>query len=127
MDEECFLWAIANDPQDMAPRLIFTDWLLDYGQEAREEFIRIQVHHQTGSLPHTFTIRGRNIDELLVYRRSNLEEICPVDLRKLHLSPRLRGPFHRERVADDGGWIAVALDRPCVDDLATLLLDRRRR
>ncbi len=59
-------------------------------------------------------------------RRSHVEEGRPVDLRELHPSPRLRGPFHRERVADGRTWVAVALERPGVDDLAALLLHRRQ-
>ena len=62
----------------------------------------------------------------LPFRRSHVEEVRPVDLRELHLSPRLWGPFHRERVADDCTRIAVALERPGVNDLASLLLDRRQ-
>src|SRR5207237_226947 len=62
----------------------------------------------------------------LPHRRRHVEELRSVDLRKFHLPSRLRGPFHRERVADDGTWIAVALERPGVNDLSTLLRYRRQ-
>src|ERR1035438_6102301 len=62
----------------------------------------------------------------LPFCRSHVEKICPVDLRELHVSPRFRRPFNREGVAGDCAWIAVTLERPCVNDLAALLLDRRQ-
>ena len=39
----------------------------------------------------------------------------------------VRRPFHRERVALEGGGVAIALERPSVDDLAAFLLDRFQR
>src|SRR5262245_51098985 len=40
--ESAFLDAIADDPDDDAPRLIFADWLTEKG-DARGEFIQVQV------------------------------------------------------------------------------------
>src|ERR1019366_6573390 len=62
----------------------------------------------------------------LAFRRSHVEELRSVDLRELHLPPRLRRPFHRERVADGCSRIAVALEGPSVNDLASLLRNRRQ-
>jgi len=44
MDEMLpFLRAIAANPGDDAPRLVFADWLTEYDQPARAEFIRLQI------------------------------------------------------------------------------------
>ena len=41
--EDAFMEDIIADPDDDAPRLIYADWLDDHGQEARAEFIRVQI------------------------------------------------------------------------------------
>jgi uncharacterized protein (TIGR02996 family) len=40
---DAFLQAILDAPRDDAPRLLFADWLEEYGDADRAEFIRIQV------------------------------------------------------------------------------------
>jgi len=40
---DAFLQAILDAPDDNAPRLLFADWLEEYGDADRAEFIRIQV------------------------------------------------------------------------------------
>lgn len=40
---DAFLQAILDAPDDDAPRLLFADWLEEYGDADRAEFIRIQV------------------------------------------------------------------------------------
>src|SRR5262245_32988540 len=40
--EDAFLKAIAKDPENDAPRLVFADWLDEHGQPERAEFIRLQ-------------------------------------------------------------------------------------
>src|SRR4051794_36803701 len=60
-------------------------------------------------------------------RRRHVEELGQVDLGELHLSPGLRGPFHRERVTGQRTRIALAPERPCVNELASLLLHRLQR
>ncbi len=42
MSEQAFVQAIAGDPDNDAPRLIFADWLDDCGQSPRAELIRVQ-------------------------------------------------------------------------------------
>src|SRR5438552_3203827 len=42
-DSEGFLRAIAEDPEDDVPRLVFADWLEERG-DSRGEFMRLQVH-----------------------------------------------------------------------------------
>lgn len=42
-EREAFLRAICTNPDDDTPRLVFADWLQENGDEARAEFIRVQV------------------------------------------------------------------------------------
>jgi uncharacterized protein (TIGR02996 family) len=42
-EERDLLRAIAHDPDDDAPRLVFSDWLEEHGQPERAAFIRTQV------------------------------------------------------------------------------------
>src|ERR1039457_4318478 len=57
-------------------------------------------------------------------RLIQVEEFGPVHLRECGHTPRVRRPFHRERIALDLAGIAVAGKRPRVDDLAALLGNR---
>jgi uncharacterized protein (TIGR02996 family) len=41
-DESHFIAAMAADPDDDTPRLVFADWLQENGQQDRAEFIRLQ-------------------------------------------------------------------------------------
>ena len=41
--EAGLLRAILDDPDDDTPRLVYADWLDEHGDEARAEFIRLQV------------------------------------------------------------------------------------
>jgi uncharacterized protein (TIGR02996 family) len=41
--EEAFLAAIKDEPDEDAHRLVFADWLDEYGQPERAEFLRLQV------------------------------------------------------------------------------------
>src|SRR6476660_8775445 len=50
----------------------------------RADFIQIQVQHRTGSLPHTFSVPGRTIDELLahpIWDRMQKRTTIPIVLR----------------------------------------------
>jgi uncharacterized protein (TIGR02996 family) len=42
-DSDALLAAIAANPDDDAPRLIYADWLDEHGDPARAEFIRVQI------------------------------------------------------------------------------------
>jgi len=46
-DREAFVQAIAANPADDLPRLVFADWLDEHGEPERAEFIRTQIrwHH----------------------------------------------------------------------------------
>jgi uncharacterized protein (TIGR02996 family) len=42
-DRAAFLRAIAENPDDDLPRLVYADWLDEHGQPERAEFIRVQI------------------------------------------------------------------------------------
>jgi uncharacterized protein (TIGR02996 family) len=42
-DAEGLLRAILDDPEDDTPRLVYADWLEEFGDAARAEFIRVQI------------------------------------------------------------------------------------
>ncbi len=48
-DGEALLAAILANPDDDAPRLIYSDWLEENGDEARAEFIRVQCEYTRNS------------------------------------------------------------------------------
>src|SRR4051812_16501242 len=41
-DDDAFLRAIIDDPDDGLPRLVYADWLDEHGDPDRAEFIRVQ-------------------------------------------------------------------------------------
>jgi uncharacterized protein (TIGR02996 family) len=47
-DEDAFLRAICDQPDEDTPRLAFADWLQEHGQEHRAEFIRVQCERARG-------------------------------------------------------------------------------
>lgn len=42
-EREALLRAVCANPDDDTPRLVFADWLQENGEEARAEFIRVQI------------------------------------------------------------------------------------
>lgn len=52
MNRAAFLDAIRAEPDDMAHRLVFADWLDEHGDEPRAEFIRLQVGRDGLPLAH---------------------------------------------------------------------------
>src|SRR4051794_13124382 len=42
MDDEDFLWAIAENPDDAGPRLVYADWLEERG-DPRSEYLRVEA------------------------------------------------------------------------------------
>lgn len=42
-DEQALLAAILTEPDEDTPRLVYADWLQEYGNENRAQFIRLQV------------------------------------------------------------------------------------
>src|SRR6202795_2663305 len=57
--------------------------------------------------------------------RWQIEPAGAIDLGKFGDPARARRPFEREGVAPDRGGVALARDRPGMDDLAAGLPDRR--
>ena len=43
VEEAALLGTVIDHPEDDAPRLVYADWCQEDGQEARAEFIRLQV------------------------------------------------------------------------------------
>ncbi len=52
MNDQAFLAAILDAPDDDAPRLIYADWLDEQGQCERAEFIRVQCEYDQHCDPH---------------------------------------------------------------------------
>jgi uncharacterized protein (TIGR02996 family) len=48
--DDAFLSAIIEAPDDDGPRLVYADYLEDYGQAERADFIRVQI--DLARLPH---------------------------------------------------------------------------
>src|SRR5262245_55720746 len=42
-DDDAFLQAVLDRPDDDAPRLVYADWLEEHGDPDRAEFIRVQI------------------------------------------------------------------------------------
>ena len=65
----------------------------------------------------------------LIFRRAvlGLEPFDAIDLRHVDELPRPRRPFDRDRVADRGDRVEVALGGPGDHDLARLLPDLAER
>src|SRR5579885_1332261 len=76
-DEQALLAAVAANPADDLPRLVYADWLEEHGRPTRAEFIRLQC--ETARLeaardevrPHHARLWQRQ-DELLRHHRDEL-------------------------------------------------------
>jgi uncharacterized protein (TIGR02996 family) len=80
-EREALLKAVCDNPDDDTPRLVFADWLQEHGDEARAEFIRLQVYFAAlyrGGISCTATIpfgqkaesAAQNPDELRALERA---------------------------------------------------------
>ncbi len=49
-EREALLRAVCENPDEDTPRLVFADWLQENGDEARAEFIRVQIALARGSI-----------------------------------------------------------------------------
>src|SRR5262245_24750493 len=67
--DRAFLDAIAADPEDDAPRLVYADWLDDNGQAHRAELIRLQCRLAKMEAwdPDRLALEQREADLLLVH------------------------------------------------------------
>lgn len=66
-DRDAFLRAIHANPDDDAPRLVYSDWLEENGQEDRAEFIRISLAMSSEFAAHGHSKRH---DDLFVQHRA---------------------------------------------------------
>jgi uncharacterized protein (TIGR02996 family) len=82
-DEQRALWsAIRANPDDDTPRLVYADWLQEHGDEARAEFIRVQIEQNGLFSPSTLcpdpndrTLTKREAKLLRLYREGWLRTI----------------------------------------------------
>jgi uncharacterized protein (TIGR02996 family) len=51
--DDAFLQAILDAPDDDTPRLVYADWLEEYGQPDRAAFIRVLMNDNYTSRPAT--------------------------------------------------------------------------
>src|SRR5262245_403802 len=93
---DAFLADIIEHPDDDAPRLIYADWLDEHGDEARAEFIRVQIELS----------RAPDMDEA---RRDALEAREAALLRRHAEEWRARVPLP-EGIAWDETWRVDLLD-----------------
>jgi uncharacterized protein (TIGR02996 family) len=61
-DRETLLRAIAENPADDAPRLVYADWLDEHGDPDRAEFIRLTTGPATGHTARVEELLARNGD-----------------------------------------------------------------
>src|SRR6516164_5092878 len=98
--DQFFCWQINYPPCSASPICFW--WNGWCGNRRRLEETRPSARSHF-SFDNSFKLvdqwRLRSFD--LPFRSSNVEKVRSVDLKELHLSPRLRGPFHRECVADN--------------------------
>jgi uncharacterized protein (TIGR02996 family) len=57
--DEAFLQAIREAPDDDAPRLVYADWLDENGQPERADFIRYQIELTSPPQHRSVPPRGR--------------------------------------------------------------------
>jgi uncharacterized protein (TIGR02996 family) len=62
--EDAFLQAVVESPDDDTPRLVYADWLDEHGDAARAEFIRVQVRLAGGEPRESDRLRRRERDLL---------------------------------------------------------------
>jgi uncharacterized protein (TIGR02996 family) len=101
-DESLFLAAIAAEPADDTPRLVFADWLDEHGDPDRAEFIRVQCARLRnadggGDLPASELARLETRERELLSRNKD-RWLQP--LRDLKARTSLYGEFSRGFVND---------------------------
>ncbi len=103
-DEQALLAAVAANPADDLPRLVYADWLEEHGQSVRAEFIRLQCEIAKLEKARDRAEMNRNVP---LWRRQQ-------DLLEHHL-PELLGPGREELAAlkprFDRGFVTV-IDLP---------------
>jgi uncharacterized protein (TIGR02996 family) len=109
--EEAFLQAIVESPEDDLPRLVFADWLEENSQPERAEFIRVQVELE----PHRFEIDRPRVRELLTREEELLRlheddwlgpVVAALSAQRAVPDPDIYGPFFRRGMPE---VVAVSL------------------
>ena len=54
-EREALVAAVAAEPDDDTPRLVFADWLQEHGEGDRAEFVRVQCEAARSDLPWTWS------------------------------------------------------------------------
>jgi uncharacterized protein (TIGR02996 family) len=84
MNRAAFLEAIRAEPDEMAHRLVFADWLDEQGEEARAEFIRLQVRRDGLPLAHPLTRESlRREGELIDLHGGDWQQELPPGVRRV--------------------------------------------
>ena len=110
-DRDTFLRAIAANPDDDAPRLIFSDWLEEKGDQELGEFIRIQCALASSNLSEKsrYTLRVRE-RELLDARRHEWCQAVGLPIEEVSFE---RGFISRMRLSNwDGGCLLDPANAP---------------
>lgn len=147
-EQTALLAAIAHEPDDDTPRLVYADWLEEYGKAARAEFIRVQcelARVKVHPMGHTvLSVHGRwEIDEKMRCKRRDCA-VCPLRARDKQLRdqheaewrcPRVcaicerdtcnrigkkRNPIPRCSQCNDTGRVGVLGARDPIPDLETI-------
>ena len=71
MDDQAFLRAICENPNDDAPRLVYADWLEERGRAERAEYIRIQI--ELAGVPSTKQNQALRDRERALYQAHGIE------------------------------------------------------
>lgn len=122
--DEAFLQAVLEAPEDDTPRLVYADWLEEYGQPDRSEFIRVQV--ELARLPENNLRRpGLEARERDLLRDHEIEWAGPILPLLLHDEALRLGDRARRKWRFRRGFIEeVALDADTFPANASLLFAR---
>jgi uncharacterized protein (TIGR02996 family) len=116
-----FLQAIQEAPDDDVPRLIFSDWLQEHGEEARAEFIRVQC--QLSRLPETAPERPALQQRESALLREHLAEWLGPWKNVTSQTEFHRGLLTTMRISKRGGYLGLLSQSvsPYLDTLDTLV------
>jgi uncharacterized protein (TIGR02996 family) len=83
--DDAFLQAIIENPDDDTPRLVYADWLEEHGDPDRAEFIRVQIE------------MGRGVADPETGHRLRQREVCLLREHELRWTTPLHGLVQRAR------------------------------
>src|SRR5262249_2112392 len=108
MDGQALWAAVLEDPADDSVRLVYADWLADNGQEARAEFIRVQVERARlpDDDPAAEALPQRQAALSLAHGPAWRAERPPIP--GAFLRPFVRGFVEEATFSDAGAFLAAA-------------------